>query len=57
LLDWYGRNRLKEDFSLRALVSDAIAEEMDGFFVPNREEASLDRTSDRNASRARSPKP
>lgn len=30
LLDWYGRNRLKEDFSLRALAGDALAEAMDG---------------------------
>lgn len=30
LLEWYGRNRLKDEFSLRVLANDALAEAMDG---------------------------
>lgn len=30
LTDWYSRTRLREDFSLRVLASDALAEAMDG---------------------------
>lgn len=30
LLDWYGRTRLKEDFSLRALVDETLIEAMEG---------------------------
>jgi hypothetical protein len=30
LLGWYGRNRLKDDFSLRVLADEALAEAMEG---------------------------
>ncbi len=30
LVDWYGRNRLKEEFSLRVLADGALAEAMEG---------------------------
>ncbi|MEZ0262141.1 MAG: RNA ligase [Alphaproteobacteria bacterium] len=30
IADWYGRNRLKEEFGLRTLANDALAEAMDG---------------------------
>ncbi|MGX5872950.1 hypothetical protein MJ547_04210, partial [Burkholderia gladioli] len=30
ILDWYARNRLKDDFGLRTLVSDTLAEAMEG---------------------------
>lgn len=29
LLEWYGRNRLKDDFGLKSLLSDALAEELE----------------------------
>ena len=30
LLEWYGRHRLKDDFSLRVLANDTLAEAMEG---------------------------
>jgi RNA ligase len=30
LVDWYSKNRLREDFSLRQLVNDTVAEALDG---------------------------
>lgn len=30
LLEWYGRNRLKDDFGLRVLANDVLAEAMEG---------------------------
>ena len=30
LLDWYGRTRLKNDFSLRVLANETLADAMDG---------------------------
>jgi RNA ligase len=30
LLEWYGRTRLKDDFSLRALVDETLIDALDG---------------------------
>ncbi len=30
LLEWYGRTRLRDEFSLRVLANEALADAMDG---------------------------